>query len=209
VSNRDSAELHHEIAQLRAELNHVAACSQNRDKENARLRSELAGVTAENKALQDQLDCVCNPEELRIAREDMQRLQADLARVTAQRNEAEEQFQQRLEIGCSALRARVAELERELTNSSARVGTFIGKLKQAEARNAELVAALRGAVGMLEELDGLDWGEEGMPFTVDFDHFAKLLARADSAAPKSDPNSSEIRMSESATISARKQGGAE
>lgn len=81
MSNRDAAELHREIEQLRAELEHVVACSQNRDEENARLRSELAGVTAENKALQDQLDCACNPEELRIAREDMQRLQAALARA--------------------------------------------------------------------------------------------------------------------------------
>lgn len=51
------------------------------------------------------------------------------------------------------------------------------------ARFAELVAALRDAVGMLEELDGLDWGEEGMPFDVDFNHFAKVLARAESATP--------------------------
>lgn len=98
------------------------------------------------------------------------------------------------------LRARVAELEEkaeryrlttlrqdatiaELTTDG-NAATLAANLAAVSKRNAELVAALRDAVGMLEELDGLDWGEEGMPFAVDFDHFAKLLARAESATPK-------------------------
>lgn len=48
--------------------------------------------------------------------------------------------------------ARVAELERELTNSSARVGTFIGKLKQAEQRVAELEQYRAGDAEALSQL---------------------------------------------------------
>ena len=59
--------------------------------------------------------------------------------------------------------------------------------RELRAQKAELVAALRDAVGMLEELDGLDWGEEGMPFDVDFHHFAKVLARATPLPMREDP----------------------
>ena len=100
----------------------------------------------------------------------------------------------------AALRARVAELEQIViaslkaapvgyipTHTAERLPEIIADMttacrehseerEQAEARVAELEAALRDAVGMLEELDGLDWGEEGMPFDVDFNHFAKVLS---------------------------------
>ena len=62
----------------------------------------------------------------------------------------------------------------------------------AEQRVTELEAALRDAVGMLEELDGLDWGEEGMPFDVDFNHFAKVLARVESATPAKHPDTERL-----------------
>lgn len=104
--------------------------------------------------------------------------------------------------GEAALRARVAELEQIViaslkaapvgyipTHTAERLPEIIADMttacrehseerEQAEARVAELEAALRDAVGMLEELDGLDWGEEGMPFDVDFNHFAKVLTSA-------------------------------
>ena len=147
----------------------------------------------------------------------IEQLQADLARVTAERDDAlyREQMlrsseRNLLEIEAfkdaqlvaaqnelSAIRAGVAELEQyragdavalaqlrmRVEHADSEVTAQTKQRIDAENRVAELVAALRDAVGMLEELDGLDWGEEGMPFDVDFNHFAKVLARAESATP--------------------------
>lgn len=211
MSNRDTAELHREIEQLRAELNHIATCSRNRDEENARLRSELAGVTAENKALQDQLDCACNPEELRIAREDMQRLQAALASVTAEPDAARSELDAARgwiagdSVRIGELRARVAEVEEqaeryrlvalrqdatiaELTTDG-NAATLAANLAAVSQRNAELVAAL-------EKIAKADQLENGRYAAF---RASAALARAESAESKSHPNPSEIRTSESAT----------
>lgn len=211
MSNRDTAELHREIEQLRAELNHIATCSRNRDEENARLRSELAGVTAENKALQDQLDCACNPEELRIAREDMQRLQAALASVTAELDAARSELDAARgwiagdSVRIGELRARVAEVEEqaeryrlvalrqdatiaELTTDG-NAATLAANLAAVSQRNAELVAALE----KIAKADPLENGRYAA-FRA-----SAALARAESAESKSHPNPSEIRTSESAT----------
>ena len=98
----------------------------------------------------------------------IEQLRADLARVTAERDQLQSIAEKRYE-----------EFRREAN------AHFVaaGEIEKLETRCGELVAALRDAVGMLEELDGLDWGEEGMPFDVDFNHFAKVLARAESATP--------------------------
>lgn len=211
MSNRDAAELHREIEQLRAELNHIATCSRNRDEENARLRSELAGVTAENKALQDQLDCACNPEELRIAREDIQRLQAALASVTAELDAARSELDAARgwiagdSVRIGELRARVAEVEEqaeryrlvalrqdatiaELTTDG-NAATLAANLAAVSQRNAELVAALE----KIAKADPLENGRYAA-FRA-----SAALARAESAESKSHPNPSEIRTSESAT----------
>lgn len=101
MSNRDTAELHREIAQLRAELNHVATCSQNRDEENAQLRSELDAARKWIEA-----------DSVRIGQ-----LRTDLARVTAERenwkraSEFHDQAWHEESAESDALRARVAELE--------------------------------------------------------------------------------------------------
>ena len=89
------------------------------------------------------------------------RQDADLARVTAERDQLQSIAEKRYE-----------EFRREAN------AHFVaaGEIEKLETRCGELVAALRDAVGMLEELDGLDWGEEGMPFDVDFNHFAKVLS---------------------------------
>ena len=81
------------------------------------------------------------------------------------------------------LRACVAELEKQIDGSAKDCAKLVADHLREQQRVADLEAALRDAVGMLEELDGLDWGEEGMPFDVDFNHFAKVLARAESATP--------------------------
>lgn len=232
MSNRDTAELHREIEQLRAELNHIATCSRNRDEENAQLRSELDAarkwieadsvrigqlrsdlvrVTAENKALQDQLDCACNPEELRIAREDMQRLQAALAGVTAELDAARSDLDAARgwiagdSVRIGELRARVAEVEEqaeryrlvalrqdatiaELTTDG-NAATLAANLAAVSQRNAELVAALE----KIAKADPLENGRYAA-FRA-----SAALARAESAESKSHPNPSEIRTSESAT----------
>lgn len=183
MSNRDAAELHREIEQLRAELEHVVACSQNRDEENARLRSELAGVTAENERLSD---CINKSES-----------------VTERGNLVGE---------IHALRARVAELEQIVaaslkaapvghipTHTAERLPEIIADIatacseqseerEQAEARVAELVAALE----KIAKADPLENGRYAA-FRA-----SAALARAESQS-QTDPSLSEIRMNESAT----------
>ena len=106
----------------------------------------------------------------------------------------------------ATLRARVSELGSTLENARSELETSVSgemwragrrdyewekeRAEQAEQRNAELVASLRDAaaglrncMGMLDELEGLDWGEDGMPFTIDWDYLKPLIARADSATP--------------------------
>ena len=112
---------------------------------------------------------------------------ADLARVTAEREAEFRRSDSELAAAAqkeSALRARVAELEKDRDDWKKCADLAERALASEQHRSAELEAALRDAVGMLEELDGLDWGEEGMPFDVDFSHFAKVLARAESGAQK-------------------------
>ena len=138
-----------------------------------------------------------------VLRRERDKAQNDLARVTAELEhhksvkETIDSAHKELSREHAALRARVAELEAQIERDAwtlspemvqTRNDQLAAKLEQAEQRNAELVAALRDAVGMLEELDGLDWGEEGMPFDVDFNHFAKVLARAESATPAKHPD---------------------
>ena len=133
----------------------------------------------------------------------IEQLRADLARVTAERDHHKgvkattDAAHRELSREHAALRARFAELEQyragdavalaqlrlRVEHADSEVTAQTKQRIDAENRVAELVAALRDAVGMLEELDGLDWGEEGMPFDVDFNHFAKVLARAESATP--------------------------
>ena len=133
----------------------------------------------------------------------IEQLRADLARATAELEhhksvkETIDSAHKELSREYAALRARFAELEQyragdavalaqlriRVEHADSEVTAQTKQRIDAENRVAELVAALRDAVGMLEELDGLDWGEEGMPFDVDFNHFAKVLARAESATP--------------------------
>ena len=142
------------------------------------LERELQQATADNSSLAERLTAAeleldrlgAELEELQgshdlnqIASDALNDLRADLARVTAERDQLQSIAEKRYE-----------EFRREAN------AHFVaaGEIEKLEARCGELVAALRDAVGMLEELDGLDWGEEGMPFSVDFDQFAKLLASA-------------------------------
>ena len=138
-----------------------------------------------------------------VLRRERDKAQNDLARVTAELEhhksvkETIDSAHKELSREHAALRARFAELEQyragdavalaqlrlRVEHADSEVTAQTKQRIDAENRVAELVAALRDAVGMLEELDGLDWGEEGMPFDVDFNHFAKVLARAESATP--------------------------
>ena len=126
----------------------------------------------------------------------IEQLRADLARATAELEhhksvkETIDSAHKELSREHAALRARFAELEQyragdavalaqpriRVEHADSEVTAQTKQRIDAENRVAELVAALRDAVGMLEELDGLDWGEEGMPFDVDFNHFAKVLS---------------------------------
>jgi hypothetical protein len=90
----------------------------------------------------------------------------------------------------ASIRARVADLDAKNMVMRGTVEAVVAQRQQAEQRVAELEAALRDAAAglrncmdMLDELDGLDWGEDGMPFTIDWDYLKPLLARAESATP--------------------------
>ncbi len=112
-------------------------------------------------------------------------LRADLARVTAEREAEFRRSDSELAAAAqkeSAIRARVAELEAQIERDAwtlspemvqTRNDQLAAKLEQAEQRNAELVAALRGALGWLEK-GGVRSAHVAL---------AHALARAESATP--------------------------
>ena len=115
------------------------------------------------------------------AADDYDALKSDLARVTAERDHWIALYKERnktaaiLEDTSIALRARVAELEKEAMILRGTVEAVTTQRQQAEQRNAELVAALRNVVA---------WTEPFYAHEVrDFESARALLDRAESDTP--------------------------
>ena len=165
--------------------------------DNSSLAERLTAAELERDRLGAELEELQGSHDLnQIASDALNDLRADLDRVTAELEhhksvkETIDSAHKELSREHAALRARFAELEQyragdavalaqlrlRVEHADSEVTAQTKQRIDAENRVAELVAALRDAVGMLEELDGLDWGEEGMPFDVDFNHFAKVLS---------------------------------
>ena len=173
VLRRERDKAQNDLARVTAELEHHKSVKETIDSAHKELSREHAALRARFAELEKELEhaqqCVKFHSENSVARHAR-------AEQAEQRNAELEQYRAGDAVALAQLRLRVEHADSEVT----------AQTKQridAENRVAELVAALRDAVGMLEELDGLDWGEEGMPFDVDFNHFAKVLARAESATP--------------------------
>ena len=128
-----------------------------------------------------------------VLRRERDKAQNDLARATAELEhhksvkETIDSAHKELSREHAALRARVAELEAQIERDAwtlspemvqTRNDQLAAKLEQAEQRNAELVAALRGALG---------WLEKGGVRSADV-ALAHALARAESATPAKHPD---------------------
>lgn len=126
-----------------------------------------------------------------------EQLRADLARATAELEhhksvkETIDSAHKELSREHAALRARVAELEAQIERDAwtlspemvqTRNDQLAAKLEQAEQRNAELVAALRGALG---------WLEKGVVRSAHV-ALAHALASAESATPAKHPDTERL-----------------
>ena len=178
--------------------------------EAKQLRDDLVRLTAENERLENLTASgihTCNADCQRpmcVLRRERDKAHADLARMTAERDHAQgiteklpnvsvpQPCQMRAELAeaslkvaseqISALRARVAELEKEAMILRGTVEAVTTQRQQAEQRNAELVAALRMAVNELQRVTVVTDGHPSVSYNLMY-NLRQVLGRAESATP--------------------------
>ena len=97
----------------------------------------------------------------------------------------------------NALSAHLIDRSGQLITSAGRVDDFdamsFASLVAADfTANAELANKLENCMGMLEELEDCDWGDCGMPFTIDWDSLRSALARHAAGEPAKHPDTERL-----------------
>ena len=101
-----------------------------------------------------------------------------------QRAEQAEARVKELEVSNSELRESHAAIYLALATLEADCSKWPDQIRALRAANAELANKLENCMDMLEELEGCDWGDCGMPFTIDWDSLRTVLARHAAGEPE-------------------------
>ena len=131
-----------------------------------------------------------------VLRRERDKAHADLARVTAERDNARAQAiaDRAFQSDNAALRARVAELDESLHLANGTADLALHHRDIAEQRNAELVAALRPIYALRKNCEGdIGWrgqkdAKVGWVTVRDILALEQALARAESATPAKHPD---------------------